>query len=243
MSVASAVSTRLRAVILLGLASAALAGCQTDRIVTGSVPWDYRDRHPIQINEGTRQVQMFIGTGRTGLTPEQRALAGGFASQWRRYGSGPLTIELPSNVANEVSSSRTVRELRSLLASSGVPARAIQIQAYQVAESPSNIGPIRLVFPAVSAQVASRCHAGQENLGLTQDGEGWQNRQMKNFGCASQHNLAAAVANPEDLVQPRSEQPAYAARRKTALEKYRAGQDPSTQYQSSGSRLSNVGGN
>src|SRR5690606_17760249 len=109
---------RLRAALLLGLVSLAVAGCQTDRIVTGTVPLDYRDRHPIQINEGTRTVQMFIGSGRTGLTPEQRALAGGFASQWRRYASGPMTIELPANVANEVSSSRTVRELRSLLSAS-----------------------------------------------------------------------------------------------------------------------------
>ncbi len=242
MSVASAVSARLRSAILLGLASAVLAGCQTDRIVTGTVPADYRDRHPIQINEGTRTVKMHIGTGRAGLTPEQRALAGGFASQWRRYASGPLTIELPAGTANEISSSHTVRELRSLLASSGVPARAIVVQQYQ-ADAPSNLGAIRLSFPAVSAQVASRCHAGQENLGLTRNGEGQQNYQMKNFGCATQHNLAAAVANPEDLVQPRAEQPGYAARRRAALEKYRQGQDPSTQYQSQSGRISNIGGN
>lgn len=239
MSVASAVPARLRAAFLFGLA-VALTGCQTDRIVTGTIPSDYRDRHPIQINEGTRVVQMFIGTGRGGLTPEQRALAGGFASQWRRYGAGPLTIELPSNVANEVASSRTVKELRSLLASSGVPPRAIQIQAYQLPENPSNIAPIRLVFPAVNAQVANRCHAGQENLGLSQTGESMQNYPMKNFGCATQHNLAAAVANPEDLVQPRAEGPAYAPRRKTALEKYRSGQDPATQYPNS-AKASSIG--
>lgn len=229
MPVTSVIPRRLRAAVLIGLATLAVAGCQTDRIVTGTVPADYRDRHPIQVNEGARSVQMFVGSGRSGLTAEQRALVGGFASQWRRHGTGPMTIELPSNVANEVSSGRTVRELRSLLTASGVPARAIQIQAYQ-ADAPSNVAPIRLTFAAISATVASRCHTGQDNLGTSPNNQGAQNYSMRNFGCATQHNLAAQVSNPEDLVQPRAEQPSYAARRKTVLEKYRQGQDPSTTY-------------
>ena len=59
-------------------------------------------------------------------------------------------------------------------------------------------------------------------------------------GCATQHNLAASVANPEDLVQPRAEQPSYAARRRTVMEKYRAGQDPSTTYPTA-TKASSVG--
>lgn len=240
MSVASVIPGRIRAALLIGVATLAVAGCQTDRIVTGTMPQDYRDRHPIQVNEGARSVQMFVGSGRSGLTPEQRALAGGFASQWRRYGSGPMTIELPAGVANEVSSGRTVRELRSLLVSSGVHPRAIQIQAYQ-SDTPSNVAPIRLTFAAISATVASRCHAGQEDLGPTANFGNWQqNYSGRNHGCATQHNLAAAVANPEDLVQPRAEQPAYAARRKTVLEKYRQGQDPSTNYPNA-TKASSVG--
>lgn len=239
MSVTRVFSGRFGAALLLASGSIALAGCQTDRIVTGTIPSDYRDRHPIQINEGARSVQMFVGIGRTGLTPEQRALAGGFASQWRRHASGPMTIEIPAGVANEVASSRTIRELRSLLASSGVHPQAIQVQAYHP-ESVSNVAPIRLTFPAISAQVASRCHAGQENIGLTQNLEGWQNYPMKNFGCSSQHNLAAQVANPEDLVQPRHEQQGFASRRRAVLEKYRSGQDPSTNYPNA-AKASNVG--
>jgi pilus assembly protein CpaD len=231
MFVTSVIPSRVRAALLIGLASFLVAGCQTDRIVTGTVPTDYRDRHPIQINEGTRVALMHIGSGRSGLTPEQRALAGGFASQWRRNASGPLTIELPAGVANEVASGRSVRELQSILVAHGVPPRAIQIRAYQPSE-PSNIGPIRLVFPAVTAQVANRCHVGRDDLGVTPNNHSAQNYPTTNFGCATQHNLAASVANPEDLVQPRNEQPGYAARRRTVIDKYRQGQDPSTVYQS-----------
>ena len=239
MSVSCVLPRRFRAALLIGFATFAVAGCQSDRIVTGTVPSDYRDRHPIQINEGARSIQMFVGSGRSGLTPDQRALAGGFASQWRSHGSGPKVIEVPAGVANEVSSGHTVRELRSVLAASGVPQRAIQVQAYR-AETPSSVAPLRLSFVAINAAVASRCHAGQENLGNRQNFEDAQNYPMRNFGCATQHNLAATVANPEDLVQPRAEQPGYAARRKTVLEKYRQGQDPSTTYPTA-TKASNVG--
>lgn len=232
MSVLRVSRFRLRAALLVGAVSLLAAGCHPDRIVTGTIPSDLRDRHPIQINEGIHSVQMFVGSGRSGLTPEQRALSGAFASQWRRYGSGPLTIVLPVNVSNEMSSSRTVRELRSLLAASGVPQRAILIRAYQ-SNDPSNIAPIRLTFPAVRAQVANRCHAGVDDLGPTPTFQSVQNYPYSNFGCATQHNLAASVANPEDLVQPRAETPVYAARRRQVLDKYRQGQDPSTTYSSS----------
>lgn len=235
------VHNRVAAALLTGFVSLLAAGCHPDRIVTGTIPSDYRDRHPIQINEGTRVVQMFIGSGRAGLTPEQRAIAGSFAAQWRRYGSGPLTIELPVSVSNELASSHTVRELRSLLAASGVPARGILVRSYQPT-GPSNIAPMRLVFPAVNAQVASRCHAGTEDLGPTPTFHSAQNYPYWNFGCATQNNLAVTVANPEDLVTPRAETPPYAARRRQALDKYRQGQDPSSVYNTnSNAAVSTVG--
>jgi hypothetical protein len=54
--------------------------------------------------------------------------------------------------------------------------------------------------------------------------------------------FASAVATPEDLVQPRPEDPAYAARRQTVVDKYRQGQDPSTTYtQNTGAKISTVG--
>ena len=38
------------------------------------------------------------------------------------------------------------------------------------------------------------------------------------------------VDNPSDLVQPRGEAPAYTARRSTAIDKYRKGENPSGTY-------------
>lgn len=241
MSVSRVFSPRIRAAAILSLLSILVAACQSDRIVTGTVASDYRARHPIQLNEGIRSVLIHVGSGRASLTPEHRALAGQFGANWRREGSGVVNIEIPAGVPNEFASGHSVRELRSILAASGVPPRAIVVRTYQSAE-PTNLGAIRLAYGTVRAQVASRCHAGTEDLGPTYDFRSIQNHPYANFGCATQHNLAAAVANPEDLVQPRAETPAYAARRRTVMDKYRQGQDPSTAYSSSSAgRVSTVG--
>jgi pilus assembly protein CpaD len=42
--------------------------------------------------------------------------------------------------------------------------------------------------------------------------------------------MAAMVANPSDLVQPRPETPAYTARRSEGFEKYRKGEPTATVY-------------
>ena len=57
-----------------------------------------------------------------------------------------------------------------------------------------------------------------------------QNLPHTNLGCATQHNLAAMVANPADLVQPRGESPSWTQRRTVVFEKYRSGQSAETNY-------------
>jgi pilus assembly protein CpaD len=54
--------------------------------------------------------------------------------------------------------------------------------------------------------------------------------------------MAAMVDNPADLVQPRSETPAYTTRRGAAFEKYRKGTSTATAYpDSDNAKLSSTG--
>ena len=58
----------------------------------------------------------------------------------------------------------------------------------------------------------------------------------------AQRNLAAQVANPADLVQPRAETPVLAARRTTVIDKYRKGEATATQYPDANKgKISDVG--
>ena len=54
-------------------------------------------------------------------------------------------------------------------------------------------------------------------------GDTASNLPMPNFGCASQHNLAAMVTDPRDLVSPRAMGPSDAARREIVMQAYQAG--------------------
>jgi pilus assembly protein CpaD len=216
-----------RALLVVGIA-AALAGCQTvARDTTGSLPADYRERHPITISEGKRTVELFVGPGRGGLTPTQRAEVLAFAQNWKREATGGITIDRPVGGPNERAARDSLKEVLSIVVAAGIPNHGIGIKPYH-AEG-LRTAPLRLNFPQVAAQVGP-CGLWPEDLGPTYDPSHYENRPYYNLGCASQRNLAAMVANPHDLVQPRAETPAWTAKRTYGTEKWRKGESPATTY-------------
>jgi len=224
--------------LLVGLALAAGA-CKYDTVVTQSVPTDYRNRHPILIAERPHSIDLLIGTGRGGLTAVQRAQVAAFGSAWRREGNGVFQVKVPSGTRNETAARATVREITSVLNSVGVPPKAIGVQPYRP-EQVFDVAPIRLSFPIMRAEVVN-CGQWPDDLGPTSDPKYWANEPYSNFGCAAQRNLAAMVADPADLLQPRAETPPSAARRQTVMDKYRQGTDTATTVTQTGGRISNVG--
>ncbi|MFN5121018.1 MAG: CpaD family pilus assembly protein, partial [Bradyrhizobium sp.] len=89
---------------------------------------------------------------------------------------------------------------------------------------------IRLSYPKMAA-VAGPCGTWPADLGPSIDNPAYhENKQWDNFGCANQHNLAAMVANPSDLEQPRTETAAYTPRRSIAFQKYSKGESTATTY-------------
>jgi pilus assembly protein CpaD len=66
------------------------------------------------------------------------------------------------------------------------------------------------------------CGLWPADVGLTSEAY-LANKPSWNHGCASQRNLAAMVANPADLVQPRGDGPTYPMRRTWVFEQYRKG--------------------
>jgi pilus assembly protein CpaD len=213
---------------------------------TGSISADYRERHPIRLVDGQRSLQILVGSGRAGLTATQRAQVASLGGDWRHEGTGYVVIETPSGATNSVAAKQTVREIKSLLNFAGVPPQATIMRGYQQPYG-EDLGAIRVTYTKIQA-VAGPCGQWPDNTGPGLVGqERYPLRESENvpywnFGCATQKNLASAVANPEDLVQPRPETPAYAARRQTVVDKYRQGQDSSTIYtQNTGAKVSNVG--
>jgi pilus assembly protein CpaD len=236
----------LRTLRLLGALaglSAALGACTYTgaEVVTASVPNDYRQRHPIAVQEADSSIVVFVGHARGGLSASQRADVMGLARTWVREGTGAIAVDVPVDTPNAQAAASASREIQATLAAGGVPPRAIKLHRYRP-DDPRTLATIRLSYPRISA-VAGPCGLWPEDLGPSVLNNGYsENRPYHNFGCATQRNLAAMIDNPADLEQPRSETAAYTARRTEAFERYRKGNPTTTLYpESEKAKLSDAG--
>jgi pilus assembly protein CpaD len=227
---------------LAGL-SVALGGCMNTptEVVTASIPVDYRQRHPIAIEEANRSIVIFVGHARGGLSASQRADVNGLAQTWVREGTGAIVADVPVDTPNARAAASAFQEVKAQLAAAGVPPHGITLRQYHPDDS-RMLPPIRLSYPRIAA-VAGPCGLWPEDLGPSVLDKGYnENKPYYNFGCANQRNLAAMIDNPSDLEQPRSESPAYTARRTAAFEKYRKGEPTATTYpEADKAKLSDTG--
>jgi pilus assembly protein CpaD len=235
---------RRRLALALTLAAVSLgsgACTHTSEEVTASVPNDYRLRHPIAIREADRTVEVFVGNTRGGLSAPQRADVMALAGTWLRDGTGVIVVEVPTGTPNARPAADSSREILSLLAAGGVPPHGITVRNYHP-DDPRLFATIRLTYPRIVAE-AGPCGIWPDDLGSSIKNKNYfDNKPYYNLGCAHQHNLAAMIDNPADLVQPRPETPAYTSRRNIAFEKYRKGTSTATLYpEADKAKLSDAG--
>jgi pilus assembly protein CpaD len=227
---------------LVGTAVALGACTHTeDAVTTASIPDDYRQRHPIAVQEANQSIVVFVGQGRGGLNASQRTDVTGLAQTWLHDGTGAINIDVPVDTPNAQAAADSAREVQGLLAANGVPPRGVVVRQYRP-EDPRHLAAIRLSYPRISA-VAGPCGLWPEDLGSSIKNKGYfENKSYYNFGCAYQRNMAAMADNPSDLAQPRPETPAYTPRRNVAFDKYRKGTATTTTYpEADKAKLSDTG--
>jgi pilus assembly protein CpaD len=227
---------------LVGLAVVLGACTHTgDEVTTASIPDDYRQRHPIVVQEANRSVVIFVGHARGGLSADQRTDVMGLAQTWLHEATGPIIADVPVDTSNAAAAADAFREVRALLTAAGVPPRGITIHRYHP-DDPRQMATIRLNYPKISA-VAGPCGLWPEDTGPSIHNKSYiENKDYYNYGCAYQRNMAAMIDNPADLVQPRPETPAYTARRTEGFDKYRKGSTSTTAYpEADKAKLSDTG--
>ncbi|MGC4391967.1 MULTISPECIES: CpaD family pilus assembly protein [unclassified Agrobacterium] len=207
-------------VTVVALAAGLLQGCARDPMTTNAIPDDYRTRHPITLSEAEHSLDIPISAGDSRLTTAAADNVRGFAQNYASMSTGVINIQIPSGSANSAAASRMAKQIRSALSGAGVAPGKIMETRY--AASPNgDAAPIRLSYVAVTA-MTGQCGQWPEDL----SDNTFANKNWYNFGCASQSNLAAQIANPMDLVGPRGMSPIDAERRAVVIETYRG--KPST---------------
>lgn len=240
--------------IVLGQKRAALAGallltalplaaCQSDGLVTGTTyPDDYRQRHPIALTYAPETLDVFAMRNASGLDSRQAADVRAFAEGYRREGRGPMLVLVPQQQQPR-SASHALAAVRSGLAAGGVGGKQLQVQGYS-STSAALGAPIRLTYTKLDAKVASECGDWRQDVGgIDIHFTDWQNKPWYNKGCAYQTQMAAQVADPIDLLRPRSETRVDTMKRMHAIDQLRKGQDPSTQWRDKMTTISQTGNN
>lgn len=208
----------LRAVGLAVVLSGGLGGCFDTTHVADYEPETHAERFPIKVTRSMARLDLDVNAR---LGPDDRARVAQFARDYRARSGGPLIVARPEGGTHHVAAAAKVASVQRELRQAGMAPGAISYRVYQ-ADAVDPSAPVILTYETFEA-IAPACGHWNENLANT-----YANRPYPNFGCASQQNLAAMVADPRDLVEPRAMTPIDAGRRGVVIDAWRKGEQTQT---------------
>ncbi len=202
--------------ILPLLAAGVLQGCGA---TIGDVPPKLGDaatptqQFPMKVKAAPEELR--LAAHATGLSPAQRQALADLAGRWTEGGGGRIVVQAPTKGVDQGASYATSAAAVSFLMSAGVPADRLQRVGYD--PGPETPAPVIVGFSAYEAVIPA---CGREWNNLTSSKN---NKPSPNFGCALSSNMAAQLANPGDVVEPRTMDAPDASRRAVIMQKYRQG--------------------
>ncbi len=216
-----------------------LAGCSQQELTTQGPTFSLVDpaqRHPILVSQKPANLTVHVPKGSSGLSPKARADVLEFANKSRSSDAGDsrLVILAPSGSANEIAAMHAVQQVRGLLSDSGYPDSSISVEAFDAGHEASP--PVRVSYMRYVAE-GPECGNWPTNLAHEP-----HNLPMSNIGCANQRNLASMIANPADLLGPRTVTPRSSERRDVVWDKYQKGETTAS-AKNDDSRVSTKGNN
>lgn len=211
--------TRIVHILAVGLAGAVAAGCTKPPLTNGlAQAVDVEKTYPITVEPQVATLVVRVDEGMQNLARGEDVRVQAFVEQWKSRGQGILNAAAPTGTPNQAAAGAALAQLKKVLAASGVEMNAVQYTSYRPASGDTE-APITLSFVTYVANAADCGGDWSENLAFTPRNLPWPE-----FGCSTQHNFAAIVADPRDLIEPRTIDSTDSLRRSTVLEKYRAGQ-------------------
>ena len=215
------------------------AGCwQGPRMQAPFTLSNPNERHPIKVSQGEALLDLSVSSGSRGLSSGQWNQLYNFLAGYQERGNGGLLIKTPTGSANEKAVKRAYDDVRHAMRRAGISPRAVRLEPYFAKWDPA--APLRLSYQEYVAE-GPDCPDWSENLARDP-----QNLPWPNMGCATQKNLAAMIADPQDLLSPRYETARPGERRDTVWRKYVAGEPTLSKRDASehanASEVSQIGG-
>ena len=193
------------------LAALAAGSCASPVFNGGDGPMeDPVVNHPITVEPSFRALKLAFSAPNAGLMPDDSQHFDQFVADFIAHGNGSISITVPAGR----DANATIAYFGERMAAAGVPRDRILVGTRDMVG-----GDTRVELGFVSYQ-ASTAPCGDWSRSLTYTAS---NRVMPNFGCAVQHNIAAQVADPRDLLAPQPLGSGDAARRAVVYDNYKNG--------------------
>ena len=203
------------AVVLCAVAAVAACrpGAHDGPQVAGWALIDAAERHPILVSQRPVTMSIPVRRGSYGMSNSSRHRVAKFLHKFRATdtGNSKLILSAPSGGANDVAGMQVVAEVRDMIAEAGFPPSSVHVEA-------SGGRHVRISYLQVVAK-GPECGLWPTNLARDP-----ANVAYPNFGCATQRNFAEMVANPADLLGPRTLTPRVGDRRQKTYENYVKGE-------------------
>jgi pilus assembly protein CpaD len=172
--------------------------------------------HPITVEPSYRDLKVQFAGGEAGMNADDAIKFDAFLADYRTRGSGSLGISVP----NGAPSHAAITYFAERAAATGISRDKILVSTHDVANGDFRVDVSYIAYKAS----ADSCGDWSENLAFVEE-----NQTAKNFGCAVQHNIAAMVADPRNLVSPRPFETADGNRAATVISAYELGKPTAAQ--------------
>jgi len=198
---------------IFGLCAMAAAGsCSvTPDVSPHAMLKDPAANHPILVEPSYRSLKVDFVPEAGGMTPAAAAQLDAFVADYRARGTGSIAVSVPA--APEAQG--VIDLFASHINRVGVGRDRILVATH---DAPPGDVRVEVNYVAYEARLEKPCGDWSENLAFT-----LHNRTPGNLGCAVQQNLAANIADPRDLLSPRTMDPSSGARRTTIMGLYEQG--------------------
>jgi len=196
---------------VLAVGSVLVAGSCSVANDGNTVSLDGARNHPIAVEPSFRDLKVQFAGGGDGMSPQDAAKFDDFVADYRLHGNGSLAISVPSGAGSRAA----ITFFGERAALSGISRNKILVTTREAGNSDPRVDISYISYTAH----AQACGDWSEDEAFTME-----NHTSPNFGCSVQHNIAAMVADPRDLLAPGRMGPVDTTRRTIVMDHYQKGE-------------------